>query len=55
MLLVTASAPADWDHLEPDLREMVQVFRAELAFARAALTRPKDQAVWCGLADERRR
>jgi hypothetical protein len=55
MLLLTALAPADWERLEPDLPKIAQVFHAELAFARAALRRLKDETVRRGLADERRR
>jgi hypothetical protein len=55
MLLVTALAPADWERLEPDLPKIAQVFHEELAFARAALMRLKDEAVRRGLADKRRR
>ena len=55
MLLVTALEPADWERLEPDLPKITQVFREELAFARAALTQLKDEFVRRGLADERRR
>jgi hypothetical protein len=55
MLLVTTLAPADWERLEPDLPKIAQVFHGELAFARAALTRLKDETVRRGLADERRR
>jgi hypothetical protein len=55
MLLVTALAPADWERLEPDLPKIAQVFHAELAFARDALRRLKDETVRRGLADERRR
>ena len=55
MLLVTALEPADWERLEPDLPKIAQVFHEELAFARAALMRLKDETVRRGLADERRR
>jgi hypothetical protein len=55
MLLVTALAPADWEHLEPDLPKIAQVFHEELAFARAALMRLKDETVRRGLTDELRR
>jgi hypothetical protein len=55
MLLVTALEPADWERLEPDLPKIAQVFHEELAFARAALRRLKDETVRRGLADERRR
>jgi hypothetical protein len=55
MPLVTALAPADWERLEPDLPKIAQVFHEELAFARAALMRLKDETVRRGLADERRR
>jgi hypothetical protein len=55
MLLVTALDPGDWERLEPDLPKIAQVFHEELAFARAALMRLKDETVRRGLADERRR
>jgi hypothetical protein len=55
MLLVTALAPDDWERLEPDLPKIAQVFHEELAFARAALRRLKDETVRRGLADARRR
>jgi hypothetical protein len=55
MLLVTALAPADWERLEPDLPKIAQVVHEELAFARAALRRLKDETVRRGLAAERRR
>jgi hypothetical protein len=55
MLLVTALEPADWERLEPDLPKIAQVFHQELAFARAALRRLKDETVRRGLADARRR
>ena len=55
MLLVTALEPADWERLKPDLPKIAQVFHEELAFARAALMRLKDETVRRGLADERRR
>jgi hypothetical protein len=54
MLLLTALDPADWARLEPDLPKITQVFREELAFARAALMRLKDETVRRRLADERR-
>jgi hypothetical protein len=54
MLLLTALDPADWVHLEPDLPKITQVFREELAFARAALRRLKDDTVRRRLAEERR-
>jgi hypothetical protein len=54
MLLLTALDPADWERLEPDLPKITQVFREELAFARAALMRLKDETVSRRLADERR-
>ena len=55
MLLATALAPADWERLEPDLPKIARVFHEELAYARAALVRLKDETVRRGLADERRR
>jgi hypothetical protein len=55
MLLVTALAPADWERLEPDLPKIAQALREELAFARAALTRLKDEPGRREFADERRR
>ncbi len=54
MLLLTALDPADWARLEPDLPKITQVFREELAFARAALMRLKDETVKRRLAEERR-
>jgi hypothetical protein len=54
-LLMTALEPADWECLEPDLPKISQVFREELAFARAALMQLKDETVRHTLADERRR
>jgi hypothetical protein len=54
MLLLTALDPADWARLEPDLPKMTQVFREELAFARAALMRLKDETVKRLRAEERR-
>jgi hypothetical protein len=54
MLLLTALDPADWARLEPDLPKITQVFREELAFARAALRRLKDETVTRRLAEERR-
>jgi hypothetical protein len=54
MLLVTVLDPADWERLEPDLPKITQVFREELAFARTALRRLKDETVRRRLADERR-
>jgi hypothetical protein len=54
MLLLTALEPADWERLEPDLPKIRHVFREELAFARAALARLRDETVRRGLADERR-
>jgi hypothetical protein len=54
MLLLTALDPADWERLEPDLPKITQVFREELAFARAALMRLKDETVKRQLAEERR-
>ena len=54
MLLLTALEPADWARLEPDLPKITQVFREELAFARAALRRLKDETVQRRLAEERR-
>jgi hypothetical protein len=53
MLLLTALDPADWARLEPDLPKTTQVFREELAFARAALRRLKDETVKRRLTDER--
>jgi hypothetical protein len=53
MLLLTALDPADWERLEPDLPKITQVFREELAFARAALMRLKDETVTRRLAEER--
>jgi hypothetical protein len=53
MLLLTALDPADWERLEPDLPKITQVFREELAFARAALMRLKDETVKRRLAEER--
>jgi hypothetical protein len=55
MLLLTALEPADWECLEPDLPKIAQVFHEELAFARAALRRLKDETVRRGLEDERHR
>ena len=55
VLLMTALDPADWERLEPDLPKIAQVFHEELAFARAALRRLKDETVRRGLADEWRR
>ena len=55
MLLLTALEPADWECLEPDLPKIAQVFHEELAFARAALRRLKDETVRRGLEGERRR
>jgi hypothetical protein len=55
MLLVTALEPADWERLKPDLPKIAKVFHEELAFARAALMRLKEETVRRGLADERRR
>jgi hypothetical protein len=55
MLLVSALEPADWERLEPDLPKIARVFHQELAFARAALRRLKDETVRRGLADVRRR
>jgi hypothetical protein len=54
MLLLTALDPADWARLEPDLPKITQVFREELAFARAALKRLKEETVTRRLAEERR-
>jgi hypothetical protein len=54
MLLLTALDPADWARLEPDFPKITQVFREELAFARAALRRLKEDAVQRRLAEERR-
>jgi hypothetical protein len=54
MLLLTALDPADWARLEPTLPKITQVFREELAFARAALMRLKDETVRRRLAEERR-
>jgi hypothetical protein len=54
MLLLTALDPADWARLEPDLPKITQVFREELAFARAALMRLKDETVKRLRAEERR-
>jgi hypothetical protein len=54
MLLLTALDPADWARIEPDLPKITQVFREELAFARAALRRLKDETVTRRLAEERR-
>jgi hypothetical protein len=54
MLLLTALEPADWARLEPDLPKITRVFREELAFARAALRRLKDETVRRRLAEERR-
>ena len=54
MLLLTALDPADWACLEPDLPKITQVFREELAFARAALMRLKDETVKRRLAEEQR-
>ena len=54
MLLVTVLDPTDWKRLEPDLPKITQVFREELAFARAALMRLKDETVKRRLAEERR-
>jgi hypothetical protein len=53
MLLLTALDPADWQRLEPDLPKITQVFREELAFARAALMRLRDETVKRRLAEER--
>jgi hypothetical protein len=53
MLLLTALDPADWARLEPDLPKITQVFREELAFARAALRRLKEDTVQRRLAEER--
>ena len=53
MLLVTALEPADWERLKPDLPKIAKVFHEELAFARVALRRLKDETVRRGLADER--
>ena len=55
VLLMTALETADWERLEPDLPKIAQVFHEELAFARAALRRLKDETVRRGLADEQRR
>jgi hypothetical protein len=54
MLLLTVLDPADWARLEPDLPKITQVFREELAFAKAALMRLKDETVKRRLAEERR-
>jgi hypothetical protein len=54
MLLLTALDPADWARLEPDLLKITQVFREELAFARAALRRLKEETVTRRLAEGRR-
>ena len=54
MLLVTVLDQADWEHLEPDLPKITQVFREELAFARVALMHLKDETVRRQLAEERR-
>jgi hypothetical protein len=54
MLLCTALDPADWARLEPDLPKIAEVFREELAFARAALRRLKDETVTRRLAEEHR-
>jgi hypothetical protein len=53
MLLLTALDPADWARLEPALPKITQVFREELACARAALMRLKDETVTRRLAEER--
>jgi hypothetical protein len=55
MLLLTALEPADWECLEPDLPKIAQVFHEELAFARAALRRLKDETVRRGIENERPR
>ena len=52
---MTALEPADRERLEPDLPKISQVFREELAFARAALTQLKDETVRHALAGGRRR
>jgi hypothetical protein len=54
MLLVTALDPVDWARLEPDLPKITQVFREELAVARAALRRLKEETVTRRRAEERR-
>jgi ribosomal protein S25 len=54
MLLLTALDPVDWARLEPDLPKITQVFGEELAVARAALRRLKDETVTRRLTEERR-
>jgi hypothetical protein len=54
MLLLTALDTADWERLAPDLPKITRVFREELAFARAALMRLRDETVQRRLAEGRR-
>ena len=52
MLLMTVMEPVEWEHLEPDLPKISQVFHEELPFARAALAQLRDGTVRHVLVDD---
>ena len=49
---MTVLEPVEWEHLEPDLPEIGQVFHEELAFVRAALAQLRDETVRHALVDD---